>query len=107
MSAEVDEIFVRIIYRKQIRRYLVNLLDRFDQSKHILRRNFILVVNGKVFQFSGCIRTGHICQLLIILNVSFCNLTLKIIKRGNCLKQQLNVVEGSQQDFTGSSAKNV
>ena len=69
VSAKVNVIFMRIIDRKQICCDLVDFFNGFNQSKHIILRDLILVVNRKISQLRGYIRARHICQLLIIFNI--------------------------------------
>ena len=104
---KVDEVLARIVQCEKVRGYLVDLFDSTNKDKQILLGDFVLVVDRQVFELRKGIIARGISQFVIVLCISLNNFTPELVIGSYILKENLNIVESSEQHFAGGNAQNV
>ena len=101
---KVDEVLARIVQCEKVRGYLVDLFDSTNKGKQILLGDFVLVVDRQVFELRKSIIARAISQFVIVLCIPLNNLAPKLVIGSHILKENLNIVESSEQYFAGGNA---
>ena len=101
---KVDEVLARIVQCEKVRGYLVDLFDSTNKDKQILLGDFVLVVDRQVFELRKGIIARGISQFVIVLCISLNNFTPELVIGSYILKENLNIVESSEQHFAGGNA---
>ena len=104
---KVDEVLARIVQCEKVRGYLVNLFDSTNKGMQVLLGDFVLIVDRQVFELRKSIIARGISQFVIVLCISLNNFTLELVIGSYILKENLNIVESSEQHFAGGNAQNV
>ena len=101
---KVDEVLARIVQSEKVCGYLVNLFDSTNKGKQVLLGDFVLIVDRQVFELRKSIIARGTSQFVIVLCIPLNNLALKLVICSYILKENLNIVESSEQHFAGGNA---